>query len=64
MENISAVGLPPEEGGQEDPYLFDVYNLLKLVDAELIYQDPKYGPKLVSGLYLHGFGRIREKPSS
>ena len=40
MENISAVGLPPEEGGLEDPYLFDVYNLLNLVETTLVRQDP------------------------
>lgn len=40
MENISAVGLPPEEGGLEDPYLFDVYNLLILADTTLVRQDP------------------------
>lgn len=39
IENISAVGIPPEEGGHEDPYCFDVYNLLKLADTTLLRED-------------------------
>lgn len=54
MENISAVGLPPEEGGQEDPYLFDVYGLLKLVDTELIYQDPNTDQSWYQGYICMG----------
>lgn len=39
IENISAVGIPPEEGGHEDPYCFDVYNLLDLADTALLRED-------------------------
>lgn len=39
IENISAVGIPPEEGGHEDPYCFDIYNLLRLADTTLLRED-------------------------
>lgn len=54
MENISAVGLPPEEGGQEDPYLFDVYNLLRLVDTALVRQDPNFDQSWYQGYICIG----------
>lgn len=54
MENISAAGLPPEEGGQNDPYLFDIYNLLRLVDTALVRQDPNVDQSWYQGYICIG----------